>query len=144
MIKKVVLDANIFVSAILVSDSNAAKILDLARGGELELLISPGIFDEIARVLHYPKIKKRHRRTPQELQAFLKKFTEFATVVAGESKIEMVQADPDDDKYLACAMEGSADLIVSGDHHLTDLGAFQGIRIVSPKEFLDLVRKEDF
>jgi putative PIN family toxin of toxin-antitoxin system len=144
MIKKVVLDANIFVSALLVSDSNAAKILDLARAGELELLISPGILEEIARVLQYPKLKKRHRRTPRELRAFLKEFAEFATVVAGESKIEAVKADPDDDKYLACAVEGQADFIISGDRHLTDLGVFRGIRIVSPGEFLELVGKERF
>ena len=70
MIKKVVLDANIFVSALLVSNSNAAQILDLARAGELELLISPGIFEEIARVLHYPKLQKRHRRTPKNSRLF--------------------------------------------------------------------------
>lgn len=141
---KVVLDANVFVSALLIPGSNAAIILDLARAGGLELLVSPGILEEIARVLQYPKLQRRHCRTSQELQAFLRDLTEFATVVAGESRIKMVKADPDDDKYLACAVEGSADLIVSGDRHLTDLEVFQGIRIVNPQKFLDLIEQKDF
>lgn len=85
-------------------------ILDLARAGELELLVSPGILEEIARVLQYPKLQRRHRMTSRELGAFLKDFTEFATAVPGESRIEIIKADPDDDKDLACAVEGAARL----------------------------------
>lgn len=117
--------------------------MDLARAGELELLVSPGILEEIARVLQYPKLQRRHRMTSRELGAFLKDFTEFATAVPGESRIEIIKADPDDDKYLACAVEGAAAFIISGDRHLTDLKMFQGIRIVNPKDFLDLIGQED-
>jgi uncharacterized protein len=50
-----------------------------------------------------------------------------------------VAADPDDNKYLAAAVEGLADLVVSGDDHLLALKAYEGIRIVSAREFLTLL-----
>jgi len=54
-------------------------------------------------------------------------------------KIEPVTADPTDNKYLVCAVEGKADFIVSGDHHLKDLNVFQGIRIADPATFLQML-----
>ena len=53
----------------------------------------------------------------------------------------MIKDDPADDKYLECAIEGMADFIVSGDHHLTDLETFQKIRIVNPAAFLRIINK---
>ena len=51
-------------------------------------------------------------------------------------------ADPADTKYLICAVEGRADYIVSGDHHLIDLVVYQGIRVVTPAEFILIDRSE--
>ena len=141
---KIVLDANVFVSALLVPDSNAATILDLFRTGRLELLISKSILGEIEKVLKYPKLQKRHRKTSQELSEFLGDLEKFATVVGGKTKIKKIKADPDDDKYLACAVEGEADFIISGDHHLTDLEMFRGIQIVNPQTFLGLIGEGDY
>jgi len=55
--KRIVLDCNIFVSALLVPGSGPAQILDLAREKKLELLVSPPILSEISRVMHYPKLQ---------------------------------------------------------------------------------------
>ncbi len=55
-------------------------------------------------------------------------------------KLDVIESDPTDNKYLECAVEGKADLIISGDHHLTDLKAYRGIEIVSPAEFLKAVK----
>ena len=138
---KIVLDANVFVSALLVPGSNAAIILDLVRARKLELLVSRSIMSEIGRVLLYPKIKKRHHLAAKEFDEFLDDCTEFATVTPEIIKVKTIKDDPADDKYLACAAEGKADFIVSGDHHLTDLETFQGIRIVNPAAFLKLIRE---
>ena len=53
--------------------------------------------------------------------------------------MDEVDDDPDDNKVLACALEGKADFIVSGDHHLTDIGSFRGIPIVKPDAFLGIM-----
>jgi predicted nucleic acid-binding protein len=64
----------------------------------------------------------------------------FAEVTTGKYKVEVVSADADDNKFLECALEGQADLIVSGDQHLKDLKIFQGIEIISPDELLKKLR----
>jgi predicted nucleic acid-binding protein len=63
----------------------------------------------------------------------------FSKVVSIDGTLRAVTADADDDKFVECALAGNAALIVSGDHHLLDLGSFQDIRIVSAAEFLELV-----
>jgi len=50
-----------------------------------------------------------------------------------------VKEDPEDNRYLECAVEGQADFIISGDHHLTDLHVFEGIKIVDPAAFLRIM-----
>lgn len=54
--------------------------------------------------------------------------------------MDVIKEDPSDNKYLACAHEGEADYIVSGDHHLLDIKAFKGIEIIRPKVFLNKAR----
>ncbi|MFZ0132768.1 MAG: putative toxin-antitoxin system toxin component, PIN family [Desulfobacterales bacterium] len=139
---KVVLGANVFVSALLAAGSNAATILDLVRTRKIELLVSDGILSEVARVLQYPKIKKRHGLTDEELAEFLEDCIRFATVTQEALMVEIIKEDPADDKYLACAVEGDADFIVSGDHHLTGLGMFRTVQIVNPAEFLRIIRED--
>ena len=135
---RVVLDTNLFVSALLKPDSNPDKIINLAREEKVLLLISDAICDEITRVLFYPKIRKRLVSSDEELQNFVKLLRTVAIVTPGNLNIPPLAADPDDTKYLICAVEGRADYIVSGDHHLTDLKIFQGIRVVTPAEFIEI------
>ena len=105
---------------------------------EIELIVSESIVKEIRRVLYSERLKKYHKRPPEEIEEFIHKNTEFAKVVLGNLNIKAIPADPTDDKFLAVAVEGEADFIVSGDHHLTDLKSYQGIKIVKPAEFLKL------
>ena len=138
----VVLDANQYVSALLKSRSNSAKIVKLVYEGHVELLISAPIISELRRVLAYPKLAKIHRRTPKDIERFIKKLEKIARLTPGKLPIQAVKDDPTDDKYLVCAVEGGADFIVSGDRHLKDLRQFQGIRIVDPAAFLKIVSQE--
>ena len=63
-------------------------------------------------------------------------------MVEGKAEIDVIQADPTDNKYLACALEGEADYIVSGDRHLLDVGLYQGLKIIKAKEFLNMWQKQ--
>lgn len=133
---RIVVDANVFVSAILTPDSTSARVLDLVRENKVELLLSEAILLEIRRVLEYPKIAKRHKRSREELKTLMDEYIRFATMTPGRKMVRVVKEDPDDDRYLECAVEGKADFIVSGDRHLKDLKTFQGIPIVDPGTFL--------
>ncbi len=77
-------------------------------------------------------------RPPHEIDRFLNAYINIARMTPGGLRIDAVAADPSDNKYLACAVEGNAAFIISGDRHLTDLQSFRGIRITSPAEFLKI------
>ncbi len=142
---RVVLDTNVFVSALIAPRSIPAKILSLAREGKFALVISPKIIQEIRRVLGYPKIAarlKKHQVSTDEVEVFLEKITQAAHSTPGILQVDTVQDDPADNDILACALEGEADFIVSGDHHFTDLKSFQGIRIVDPATFLGFFERK--
>ena len=140
---RVVLDANQYVSALFNPHSNPAQIVRLVYEGDLTLLLSPAILDELQRVLAYPAIKKLHRRTPEGIERFLTKLEKTAVMTPGLLSVSAILDDPSDNIYLACAVEGAADFIVSGDHHLTDLKIFRRIPIVNPAIFLMLIAERD-
>jgi putative PIN family toxin of toxin-antitoxin system len=102
---RIVVDANIFVSAILTPGSNSARLLDLVRENKVELLISEVILLEIQKVLKCPKIAKHHKRNREELKVFLDDYIRFATMTAGQRRVKVIKEDPDDDHYLECARE---------------------------------------
>lgn len=139
---RVVPDANVFVSAVLSPQGIPAKILNAWRKGRFHLLISEMILEEIGRVLRYPRIRKRHRWTEEHIRTFIDDLTHLAILTPGELRLSVIVEDPPDDRYLECAAEGEADFIVSGDHHLLDLGKYEGIPIVTPREFLDELTRQ--
>lgn len=141
---RAVFDTNVWVSAILTPGNPPAKILALALTGKIRLIISAGIIREIGRVLQYPKVKKalkKHRITAQEVEHLFFKLLKVALITPGAILAEGVSNDPADDMVIACALEGQADFIISGDHHLTDLKNYQGIKIVDPATFFELITR---
>jgi len=136
---RVVVDANVFVSAIIKPDSVPGTIINLIGQGLVRVVISQEIIAEIRQVLLYPKIKKLHRLTPKLIDQALAEISEAAMVTPGAIQINGVKDDPKDNKYLECAVEGQVDFIISGDHHLIDLKEFEGIKIVEPATFLKLM-----
>lgn len=137
---RVVLDANQFVSALLKPASNSAEILSLIKKDRIKLVLSNAIISEITSVLLYPKIMKRHHKSPEFIAAFIKKLHSVAILTEGKLKVEVITDDPSDNKYLECAIEGKADFIVSGDHHLKEVKSFKGIRILDPAMFLTTIK----
>ena len=135
---KIVLDANLFASSLIKPVSNPGKILDMVKQNQVELVLSPPIIKEIKRILLYPKISKYHRKSAQEIDTYFEDILIFAWMVEGEGAVDVIKADPTDNKYLACAHEGEADYIVSGDHHLLDLGVYEGIPIITASKFISI------
>ncbi len=141
---RIVIDTNILVSAILTPKGNPAKILKLVLEGKLNLIISPAILGETQRVLLYPRLVKlmqKNKITKKEVYNFLGKMSKIAVITPGKLEIDAILDDPTDNKILTCALEGEADYIISGDHHLTDLKILQGIRIVDPADINDILER---
>lgn len=136
---RVVVDTNTLVSAILSLSGQAAQILGLGKAGQIEFIFSPATVAEHLRVLCYPKIIKhlQKRGIPlQEAVRFIKMLIRGSEAVMGQTPVDAIQDDPSDNIYLACALEGRADFIISGDRHLRDLKTFRGIPILDPAAFL--------
>jgi hypothetical protein len=128
---RIVLDTNVFISSFF--GGNPRTIIDLWKDGRLTLCLSQDIFDEYIEVLRRLGLDN----TP-ELEELLKLFaTGFHIVFTTRTPEIHVAADPDDDKFIACALALKAGYVVSGDKALVDVRLYQGIRIVTPREFLE-------
>jgi hypothetical protein len=138
---KVVIDSNIFVSAVISSGGNPTKVFDLVRTGKIKMVTSFAILKEVREVLLYPHIKKLHKFSQREVDKEVGRIMKFAKFTPEILRLKVVKDDPKDDKFIECAVEAKADFIVSGDHHLKDLKSYQGIKIVPPAEFLKIFNK---
>lgn len=134
---KSVLDTNVLVSALISPDGTPAKIM--RHTGRFRLCTSPEILDELARVLQYPRIKARYKVDDATILAYIERLFAAGLIVNTRIQVAAVKDDPDDDKFLACAVACQADYIVSGDPHLLDLTSFQTIPIVTPRQFLEIL-----
>lgn len=135
--RRAVLDANVYVSAAVHPAGVPGQLLDRLERGEFEAVLSPAIIDELRRVLGYPKVRKAIR-TGTPLEQWLQAIVMLADVV-DDRRVLAVCPDPDDDKYLAAALEGRAGFVVTGDQAFLALEEHEGVRVVSPRGFLELI-----
>lgn len=141
---RVVIDTNVLISALLSAKGAPALVLRLALEGKIDLVFSPQTVDEHWRVLHYSKIQKRLSKleiSMETAERALRHLVEISLIVSGKKRVAVIADDPSDNAFLACAAEGTADIIVSGDRHLKKLKTFEGIRILDPATFLDIISK---
>lgn len=135
-VKRVVLDTNVLVSVLLFT-GELARVAGLWQNGEIIPLISKETYDELRAVLAYPKFSL----SPGEIQEIIaKEILPYFEVVEISKNITGVSRDPEDDKFIACAICGSADFIVSGDKDLTDLRSYQTVRILRVHDFLRMFK----
>jgi len=139
---RIVLDTNVLVSGIMAPQSPPAQILRQITEGQVRLLVSEPIKQEAKAVLGYSKITKIFQKqgiSQKIVTSTLTNLLQIAITTPGKLKVEAVKQDPSDNIFLGCAVEGQADFIVSGDHHLKDLKTYQGIKIIAPARFLELI-----
>ena len=135
---RAVLDANVYVSAYVRPEGPPGQIIErLLRDRAFELVLSAEIVEEVLQALAYPKVLKS-ARTKAEPYLWFEDVVMLAEFVT-DQQIESVSTEPDDDKYIAAAIEGRASFIVSGDPDLLDIREHRGVRIVSPRAFVDLL-----
>ena len=136
---RAVLDANVFVSAYVRPEGVPGRIIErFLRHPAFELILSAEIAAEVLHSLAYAKVRKAARsRTEPEL--WFEDILVLAETTPGQHQVVGISADPDDDKYVAAALEGRAAFVVSGDPDLLEIKQHEGVRIVTPRAFLDLL-----
>lgn len=133
---KVVIDTNVFVSSFF--GGNPRKIIDLWKREEIALCLSKDILDEYVEVLN--RLGLTDETLLKELLSLFG--SGFNLHFTGKTpSLPVVKSDPDDDKFIECAVALKAQVIITGDRALRSVGAFMGIRIVTPEQFLKDDRK---
>lgn len=135
---RAVLDANVYVSAYVRPEGPPGQIVErFLRDAAFEVILSTAVVDEVLRALAYPKVRKS-TRTKVEPELWFEDIVMLAEFVT-DRQIGAVSRDSDDDKYIAAAIEGRASFVVSGDPDLLALKEHEGVRMVNPRAFLDLL-----
>lgn len=129
---KVVLDTNVFVSA-LGWKGASHNVLNECINEKLDLFLSVEIFNEIKRVLMYPKF----RFSATEINEFLDQILEIGNLVETAIKVNIIKDDSSDNKFLECAISVDADYIISRDPHILKINEFRGIKIITPEDYME-------
>lgn len=131
---RVVLDTNVFISGIF-WQGNPNKVLNAWRRGEFDIVVSAPTLSELKRVLLDFEIS-----LPEDLlQDWIRLIIENAIIVEPTEMIHTLKDDESDNRFLECATAAHADYIISGDNHLLSLSEFRGIKIISPKDFVEIL-----
>lgn len=122
---RVVLDTNVSVSALISSkDTPPSKIFSLLKNKKILSITSVEMLTEIEEVMNREKLVKLHRLNPLQIRDLVANWAKVSEVTIVKTRVSVVKEDPDDDQVIACALDGQADYIVSGDQQPTQGGQF--------------------
>jgi len=138
---RAVLDSSVLVSGFLTEGGTSATLLGRYREGAFALCSSPWIVDETKRARLRPRNMNRYRYRPEEVRQFLDGLARSAQFFGAAPQVPALTRDPSDDQVIACAIAAGADYLVTGDDDMLVLGEHEGIRIVTPRQFLDLLAR---
>jgi putative PIN family toxin of toxin-antitoxin system len=119
-----------------------ARIIKVAEEGKVCIITSEEIVNEISRTLAYPRLKRVYEDAGISRQQMMEAVFQVTKLVEVTTKIHVVPEDPADDKFLECAVDSKANYIVSGDEHLLKIGSYKRTRIVSVRQFLKILEKD--
>jgi len=134
---KIVLDTNVFISGVFFTGP-PYQILKAWRDGNVEIIISEEILEEYIRVgdrleMQFPNI---------DIRSIFELLAVKAEIVSSLILPDQICEDPDDDKFLACAIASGARHVVSGDKHLLKVAGYRSIEVLTPRKFVDAYLKK--
>lgn len=127
---RVTADTNIYISALMFGGLPGV-FLDLAMRRAFVLVTSTPLLEELDE-----KLRGKFRVSSADASAIRLRLESFAHIAMPDFVLDVVVDDPDDNRVLECALAGKSDRIVSGDKHLLRLGSYEGIPIMTVREFL--------
>lgn len=125
---KIIIDTNILIDAMVDDFSYTWKIIDLVLAGEIEAIASEKILRENRLIIDRQIINVKDKEC-------LEKFFNAVKIIQVNKKVLAVLDDPEDNKFIECALEAAADYIISSDKHLLFLENYDNVKILSPKDF---------
>jgi putative PIN family toxin of toxin-antitoxin system len=134
---KIVLDTNVFISGIFFSGP-PAQILRAWKNKKLQIILSQDILDEYQRVAESLSVKYHSI----DISAIIEMVTVHSRFVDTQGLDITVCDDPDDNKFIECAIASGTKVIVSGDKHLLKINGFEEIEVCRPREFMERHLKE--
>ena len=132
---RVVVDTNVYISAIFWG-GKPRKVIDLARDNKIQIFTSVDIDQEI-----FVKLTTKFGLDSTDVVSVMTDFSTFTNPIKISNRIHVVKDDPDDDKFIECALECGAKFIISGDKHLLRLKNYEGIDIINVATFLKIGQK---
>jgi uncharacterized protein len=139
---KITVDTNVLLSSTFwIGDS--FRIIEKVEKSEIDLVLSEEIIEEFRDVLNYEEIQNKIKDKNLEMRRSVEGIVAISTVVEPKEKLDIVKDDPDDNKIFECAVEGKADYIISQDNHLLKIKQYKGIKIITPKEFIETWKQKD-
>lgn len=134
---RVVLDTNILVSFALSPSGRSARILEAWGAGAFDVVTSQTITDEYRAALGYDRVRRRTGLSEAQIETLLRP---FLVAQVEPANITPVCRDPKDDQFLAAALGGGADYIVTADEDILALSTYRGIPILTPAAFLAILQ----
>lgn len=134
---RITLDTNVLISATF-WHGDSEKIINKVEQKEITLILSKEILEEYYRVLDYDEIQQKIEKKSLEMKESLLKISSIAEIIEVTSHVKIVQEDMEDNKILECALDGKVEYIITKDHHLLKIGMYEGIKILTPQEFLEI------
>lgn len=137
---KAVIDTSVMVSVAFAKEGITRQLRNLIADDAFILVTSKAILKELYEVLHYPHIVKQFKASNEYIDEFIGLIIEHAAITKGHYNIDGITEDPKDDMFIACAMEGKADYIISRDPHLRNIKHFHGIQIIDASTFITKIK----
>ena len=138
---RAVLDTNVFISGGTISACPPSRIINHWRNQDFVMVASPQLIAEYEEVLNRPKIFKYTGLSPVETSQYVQEVKDRAYMTSGTLEFNILKNDPDDNMVLACAEEGMATHLVTGNKKDFPFVQYKRIQIATPKEFLVLLEK---
>jgi putative PIN family toxin of toxin-antitoxin system len=140
-VERLVIDSNVWIAALITPAGTARQLVDAVLELDIDILMSESTFAELVSRLDRPKFDRY--REPESWNSFLTALVELALWHEDAGTATGSSRDVDDDKFLALAVTGQADAIISGDRDLLDLASHEGIPILKPAGFLQRLRESE-
>lgn len=140
---RVVIDTTVIFSGILSHKGAPAELLNAWRERRFLLLCSSAIVAEVRAAAQYPHIRDKYHLSDDEIEQMMTLLEHDALLVAGDADVAGgIPDDSKDEMFLACGLDGQADVTMSGNHHLLDLESYRDIPIMIARQFLEQLRQD--
>ncbi|MEO6080861.1 MAG: putative toxin-antitoxin system toxin component, PIN family [Steroidobacteraceae bacterium] len=136
--ERLVIDSDVWIAALISPAGTVRLLVDAVLDNDIDILMSEATFAELVSRLDRSKFDRY--REPEAWNLFLSELVELALWLEDAGTANGLCRDADDDKFLALAVTGRADVIISGDSDLLELVAHEGIPVLTPAQFLQHLR----